>query len=130
MAGIVFTEIEDSEQPRVNAVAMQGSTWEYVLKVVHEDTGLPFNLSGYSGRSQIRKGYGSIEVVKEWVVTILAPPENGEIRLRLEAVDTAGIKRGRYVSDVEIYTAGDGEVKKVLQIPKLEVYPEVTKPIV
>lgn len=129
MGGIIFTPIENDYSdgiPVVSAIALQGSTWEFVLKVVDAISGIPFGLSGYSGRSQIRKNYKG-SVVDEFAVTMLAPESNGEMRLRLEAASTALIKRGRYVFDVEIYTANDSDVKKVLICPALVVYPESTK---
>ena len=48
MAGITFTAIESEEDiPVVSALGMQGSTWEYVIKVVHDATGDSLREAGW-----------------------------------------------------------------------------------
>lgn len=123
MAGITFVARDDGT---VEVFGLQGATWDFVIEVL-DSSGVPFNLEGYSGRSQIRRSYSSNVVVAAFVVTVLAPTIQGKLRVTLGAATTATIKKGRYVFDVEIFTVDDANVLRILTAPLLRVSPEATK---
>lgn len=59
----------------------------------------PFDLTGYSANSQIRKYY-SDSVVAEFDCEIVQPPTVGRVILRLDYLDTANVEPGKYLYDI------------------------------
>ena len=82
------------------------------------------NLTGYTAASQLRKNYTSTASTTI-LSTIQTPATNGVIVLSLSSTQTAGLKSGRYVYDLQI-TAGDGTVSRVVE-GVITIRPEVTK---
>lgn len=100
----------------------QGATFSATVQVFGDD-GNPFNLVGYTPAAQIRKNYATNTVAATFTSTVLST-SNGTISLSLTAADTANLKYGRYVYDVEI-TAGGTVLRPVEGI--ITVYPQVTR---
>ena len=101
----------------------QGSTFSKQITVYQTDGITIQNLTGYTIASQVRKNYTSTNFV-----TINATnndPTNGVIVMSLAATDTAGMKAGRYVYDLQI-TAADGTVSRTIE-GIITIKPEVTK---
>ena len=101
----------------------QGSTFSKQITVYQTDGTTIQNLTGYTVASQVRKNYTSTNFV-----TINATnndPTNGVIVMSLTATDTAGMKAGRYVYDLQI-TAADGTVSRTIE-GIITIKPEVTK---
>ena len=101
----------------------QGSTFSKQITVYQTDGTTVQNLTGYTVASQVRKNYTSTNFV-----TINATnndPTNGVIVMSLTATDTAGMKAGRYVYDLQI-TAADGTVSRTIE-GIITIKPEVTK---
>ena len=101
----------------------QGSTFSKQITVYQTDGVTIQNLTGYTIASQVRKNYTSTNFV-----TINATnndPTNGVIVMSLTATDTAGMKAGRYVYDLQI-TAADGTVSRTIE-GIITIKPEVTK---
>ena len=101
----------------------QGSTFSKQITVYQTDGVTIQNLTGYTIASQVRKNYTSTNFV-----TINATnndPTNGVIVMSLAATDTAGMKAGRYVYDLQI-TAADGTVSRTIE-GIITIKPEVTK---
>lgn len=100
----------------------QGTTFSVTLQVFEGSTA-PLDITGYTGNAQIRKHYDSQTVAASFTTTV-SDPANGKITLALTAGETANLKQGRYVYDVEIksgafvYRAAEGIVT---------VYPQVTR---
>lgn len=101
----------------------QGSTYASVVDV-KDSNGLPFNLTGYSSRGQIRKSYSSSASVP--FATSANSPLTGQVSLSLTATQTRVMKPGRYVYDVEIYNSG-GHVVRVAE-GQVEISPASTRP--
>lgn len=104
-----------------NLVIDQGSTFTAGL-VLTDALNLPLNLTGYQFRSQMRKNYASSSFV-----AFTIEPTNlaaGEITLKLTSAQTALLKSGRYVYDVEIVK--DNEVTRVIE-GIITVTPEVSR---
>lgn len=106
-----------------NLLADQGSN--FVSKItVNNDAGSPLNLTGYTAKGQVRKSYASTTQY-DLHATVDADPTTGIIDIDLTASQTASMRAGRYVYDVEI-TSGAGVVTRVVE-GQLEVTPRVTR---
>lgn len=100
----------------------QGS--DYVTTITLDDVdGSPFDLTDYTGKSQIRKSYYSSNATAEFTITI-SNPTTGTIALNLDSANTANISPGRYVYDVVIKT--DTNVKTRVLEGIVNVLPQVT----
>lgn len=101
----------------------QGTTFTTNITLDDID-GVPYDLTGVSGKSQIRKSYYSANTTAEFVVTI-NDPASGIILLGLDASVTSNIAAGRYVYDVAIKDTAN-TVTRVLE-GIVNVIPQVTK---
>ena len=107
----------------LNQIIDQGSTWSKQITVYETDGTTIQNLTGYTVASQLRKNYTSTAYT-----TINATnnsPTSGIIIMSLTATQTAALKSGRYVYDLQI-TAADGTVTRVIE-GVITLRPEVTK---
>ena len=107
----------------LNQIVDQGSTWSKQITVYETDGTTIQNLTGYTVASQLRKTYTSTAYT-----TINATnnsPTSGIIIMSLTATQTAALKSGRYVYDLQI-TAADGTVTRVIE-GVITLRPEVTK---
>lgn len=100
----------------------QGS--DYITTITLDDVnGVPFDLTDYTGKSQIRKSYYSSNATAEFTITI-TDPETGAIGLNLDSANTANIAAGRYVYDVVI--VNDSNIKTRVLEGIVNVLPQVT----
>ena len=107
----------------LNQVIDQGSTFSKQITVYETDGSTIQNLTGYTASSQLRKIYTSTAYT-----TINATnnsPTSGIIIMSLTATQTAALKSGRYVYDLQI-TAADSTVTRVIE-GVITFRPEVTK---
>ena len=102
----------------------QGSTFSKQITVYETDGSTIQNLTGYSAASQIRKNYTSTAYTTI-LATIQTPATNGIIVMSLTAAQTAALKSGRYVYDLQI-TAADTTVIRVIE-GIITIKPEVTR---
>ena len=102
----------------------QGSTYSKSITVYENDGTTIQNLTGYTAASQLRKNYTSTASTTI-LATIQTPPTGGIIVISLTAVQTAALKSGRYVYDLQI-TAADSTVTIVIE-GVITIRPEVTK---
>jgi len=100
----------------------QGTTYSVTITVTN-DAATARNLTGYSARSQLRKSFYTTSNTA-FTVAINNPSE-GEIDLSLTASQTANIKAGRYVYDVEL-VSNTNAVERIVE-GIITVYPEATK---
>lgn len=101
----------------------QGSTFSMRIELKDYFSNDPLDLTDYTARSQIRKNYDSTES-KNFVVTI-ADAANGNISMSMSSSNTANLKPGRYVYDLEIEDL-ENVVTRVLQGVAI-VSPQVTR---
>lgn len=101
----------------------QGSTYASTIDVLDVNS-LPFDLSGYSARGQIRKTYSSTNSID--FATNINDPETGKVNISLTATQTRSMKAGRYVYDVEVYN-GAGHVIRISE-GQVEISPASTRP--
>ena len=108
----------------LNQTIDQGTTYSKSITVYETDGTTIQNLTGYTAASQLRKNYTSTASTTI-LSTIQRAARNGVIVLSLSSTQTAGLKSGRYVYDLQI-TAGDGTVSRVVE-GVITIRPEVTK---
>jgi len=99
-----------------------GSSFSSII-TVDDVNGLPFNLTGYSARGQIRKSYASLTAIN--FATVINNPTSGKIAISLTAATTRTLKAGRYVFDVEIYNISDDVIR--IAEGQVNVDPSVTR---
>ena len=106
-----------------NLVIDQGS--DFALDLVIKQGGTALNLSNYSGRAQLRTSVDASSVSATFSVTV-TNAANGALKMQLPAATSSGISAGQYVYDLEIFTANDSIVKRIIQ-GDVTLTPEVTR---
>ena len=86
--------------------------------------GLPFDLTGYTARGQIRRSFTSTTAYP--FTALVNNPTDGEIEISLGNTATTQMKPGRYLYDIEIVQANTGERTRVVE-GQVEVTPGVTR---
>ena len=107
----------------LNQTIDQGSTFSKQIIVYESDGTTIQNLTGYSVASQLRKSYTSTAYTT--INATIGTPTLGVVVMTLAATDTAALKSGRYVYDLQITSSG-GTVTRVIE-GIITVRPEVTK---
>lgn len=99
----------------------QGST--FVANLVYVDNRKnPIDISGFAARAEFRSSYST---ANSYIFTsTVIDAGNGIVNLSMPYYETANVKAGRYVYDVEIY---DGAVVTKIFEGLIVVNPEVTK---
>lgn len=105
-----------------NLAIDQGTTYSVTIGVA-DTTGSARDLTGYTGRAQIRRSYYTNSNVA-FTVSI-DNPADGEIILSLTSNQTSSLKAGRYVYDLEL-VSNTNTVERVVE-GIITVYPEVTR---
>ena len=106
---------------KANITIDQGTTFSTTISLT-DDNGEPINLTGYSGRSQMRKHYTSSNSQS---FTVTLGEVSGTVALGLTATQTANLVPGRYVYDVEV-VSGANVVSRIIE-GIVTVTPEVTR---
>ena len=101
----------------------QGSTFENSLDLLNDD-GTPYNLTGCSLSSQIRKSYYSSNATANLTISIVSAV-NGNANITLNSATTTNITAGRYLYDVKLTDANNNVTRIVEGI--LTITPQVTK---
>lgn len=109
----------------------QGSTFGFTLRIFTDKTkAARRDLTGFSARMQVRKFAASGSTIwksSDYSGSVTIPtPASGEIIVRLEAAQTKDFPAGRLNYDVEIFTASDAQVERVIR-GALVVIPETTR---
>ena len=104
----------------------QGSTFRYQIDLTLNSTQTPYDLTGYTMKSEIRKNHKSLTVAAAFTCAFQAGnPVLGKILLSLTDEQTAAITPGRYLFDVLI-TASTGETYRAVE-GLVEITPSVTQ---
>ena len=101
----------------------QGSDFSAVIGVQGAD-GLTLDLTGFTSRGQIRKTYTSRNSIS--FTTSIPDPTSGNIQISLTNIQTATMKPGRYLYDVEIIST-DNLVTRVVE-GQVDIDPRITLP--
>ena len=103
-----------------NVVIDQGTTFSLELNLTNDDTTAK-DLTNYTITSQMRKSYEATTATSFTTAKVNA---TGKITISLTAAETAAVKAGRYVYDIEI--ASSSETLRVLE-GIVTVTPNVTR---
>ena len=90
----------------------QGSDFSINIEVKEDDE--VKNLTGYSARAQARSAEESSSAAFSFTCTI-PTPANGKVNMTLPAATSSSATAGQYVYDLEIYTASDAAVSRLLK---------------
>lgn len=77
----------------------QNATFTNVINITDDLTNTPINVGAYTITSQMRRSYYSANASAN-IVCQITDAANGEIRMSLDAANTANLKPGRYLFDV------------------------------
>jgi len=97
---------------------------DFTTSITLDDVnGDPYNLTGFTAKSQMRKSYYSTSPTAQFTITISAPT-TGVLNMSLSSTTTANVAAGRYVYDVAIKDSAN-TVTRVLE-GIVNVLPRVT----
>jgi hypothetical protein len=105
---------------KANIVIDQGTTFSTTINLTDDDDA-PIDLTGYTGRSKMKKHYTSSN---SHSFTVGLSGTSGVVTLSLSATQTSNIVPGRYVYDVELINPSNIVSRIVEGI--VTVTPEVT----
>jgi hypothetical protein len=108
---------------RYDLVIDQGS--DFAIEFTVNESGSAKNLTGYTARAQLRPTKSSSTLTATFICGI-AIPTNGKISMTLSNATTAGLAAGRFFYDLEIFTASDTLVQRLL-FGEVTVTQEVTR---
>ena len=103
----------------------QGSTFVLGL-VLKKANGILFDLTGYTGRSQIRKSQASTEAVATPHIAFAADRKSGKMSIGLSDIETMNISLSSGVYDIELIDPTGTVVTRILE-GKVKISPEVTR---
>jgi hypothetical protein len=106
-----------------NLVIDQGS--DFAIDLTIKEGGVAKDLTGYSARAQMRTTISSSAVAATFTCTV-TEPTNGVLKMELRNADSSAISSGQYFYDLEIFTANDVIVKRLLK-GEVTLNPEVTR---
>lgn len=105
-------------------VIEQGSTFSLTV-LLKKPNKIPFDLTGYTGRSQIRKNHADTNVIAAFSVAVASPQKDGKVVMSLTDEQTAALAVISGVYDLELESP-TGEVTRIVQ-GRVVVSPEVTR---
>ena len=114
-------------------VVEQGSTHRFSVEIVDEDD-IPFDLTGWEGRGQIRYRATDSNILGEFIIEIDDDPTSGIVFIELPADELIDVRlRGRKfdekteaVYDIELFDTVGTDVMRILN-GTISISPEVTK---
>ena len=108
---------------RYNLVIDQGS--DFAINFTVKEDGSAKNLTGYSARAQMRTSKTASSVAATFTCTI-STPANGTVTMSLPNATSSALTAGTYVYDLEIFTANNSTVTRLLQ-GSVDLTQEVTR---
>ena len=91
----------------------QGST--FVIDLTIKESGTLKNLTGFSARAQMRSSKTASAVAASFTCSITSPPTAGIVKMELPATTSSAMASGVYFYDLEIHTANDAIVKRLIE---------------
>lgn len=88
--------------------------------------GIPFDLSNYSAKSQVRASHWSANTSATFNTEIISDPPGGRLIISLNAQTTQNLKAQRYVYDIFLTESTSNTRSKILE-GTLYVDPSVTR---
>jgi hypothetical protein len=97
---------------------------DYITTITLDDiNGEPFDLTGYTAKSQVRKSYYSSNTTAEFDISF-PDAANGIMAISISSANTINIYPGRYVYDVVIKNSQDVRTRVLEGI--VNILPQVT----
>lgn len=106
-----------------NLVIDQGS--DFAIQLTLAEDGSAKDLTGYNARAQLRSKKTDTTVAATFTCTV-TNAASGVLQIELSNSTTAGLAAGIYYYDLELYTANDGNVTRLLE-GQATVTQEVTR---
>ena len=106
-----------------NLVIDQGS--DFAIDLLIKEGGVVKDLTGYSARAQMRSTKTATDVAASFTCSIPIPT-NGIVKMELPASTSSAMTAGLFFYDLEIHTAGDAIVKRLIE-GKVTLNQEVTR---
>jgi uncharacterized cupin superfamily protein len=97
----------------IEYIVDQGATFKTQLQIKN-DVGTGLNLASYLVTGQVRKSYYSLNATANITCTMIDAP-NGTFQLVIPADETANIRAGRYVFDVEARSNTTTEIVRLIE---------------
>lgn len=110
---------------RYDIVIDRGANFSLNLNVANSDES-PRDLTNFFARAQLRKTRTAAAPAATFACDILDPATGGDIRMSLDNATTGSLDAGRYYYDLEIYTAADAVVERLLE-GQAQVTQDVTR---
>lgn len=107
---------------KYDLIIEQGS--DFALQMIMSEDGSVKDLTGYTGRGQIRAPISNDSITASFTVTIGSPASAGIINVSLSSLITTALTPGLYFYDIELIISG--VVTRLIQ-GKAEVTAEVTR---
>lgn len=102
----------------------QGATFTSEIRL-DDVNGTPYNLTGFTIKSQARRSYYSSNATINFDTTII-DASNGVIRLAANSAVTSNVKSGKLVYDVRLTDPTSNTVTRILE-GQIFISPAVTK---
>jgi hypothetical protein len=106
-----------------NLTIEQGS--DFAIQLTLSEEGAPKNLTGYSGRAQMRAKKTDASPAASFTVDVL-DATLGILKMTMSNATTTNVAPGLYFYDLELHTALDGVVSRLLE-GQVTVTAEVTR---
>ena len=100
-----------------------GQDWYADINVL-DVNGVARNITGFTFQSLIKRHYKSINSVP--ITVTVVNPVTGNITLALTAAQTALLKTGKFLYDIEMTHTATGYVERIIQ-GVITIRPEITK---
>jgi hypothetical protein len=112
-----------------NISLVQGESLDLTLNLKDSDS-VPLNLSGYSVRGTVKRGFGATGVLLDLAPVIVTGANNsflasGQITISISPAESSSLPVTEAVYDIERYTLNDVVVQKVMNC-KIIIDPEVS----
>ena len=106
-----------------NLTIDQGS--DFALDLVVKEDNVVKDLTGYSARAQMRNTKSASAIAATFTCTVPSATD-GEVKMQLLNSASSAISAGKYYYDLEIYTASDVIVSRLMEGTVI-LTPEVTR---
>lgn len=107
---------------KANLIIDAGTDFSTTITITNDTTDAVVDLTGYTGRAQIRKHFASSNSVN---FDVTVGGVEGSVTLSLSDTQTSAMRAGRYVYDVEVVSA-DNVVSRIVE-GIVTITPNVTR---
>ena len=108
---------------RYNLFIDQGS--DFAIEFTINEDGSAKDLTGFSARAQMRPTRASSTLSASFSCSI-SNPTTGVVKMELSNATSSAVAAGRYFYDLEIFTANDATVTRIMQ-GEVDLSQEVTR---